>query len=301
MTTPNTPSSLRRDVKVHNKPAKRAVRCGVGAVMSAPRVYHPTAELADALPLNQILTGDCEAVMRAWPANSVDLIVTSPPYNFGMAYHGNGDTVHWDEYFAKLQGVFAECARVLVPGGRIAVNVQPLFSDYMPTHHHVATLLRELGLLFKAEILWEKHNYNCKYTAWGSWRSPSMPYFKYTWEFVEVFCKAQQKKAPRVANAVSDLTGDEFKKWVYAKWEIAPAREMNAYDHPAMFPEELAARLIKLLSFPGDVVVDPFNGVGTTCVVAQRLRRAYIGIDISPQYCATAQRRLRDAYPELAL
>jgi site-specific DNA-methyltransferase (adenine-specific) len=296
-------SALRHDIKVRNKPAKRAVRLGCAAPAPLTLVgATPAASTATlALALNEIVVGDSEQVMALWPSESIDLIVTSPPYNFGMEYHKNGDTAQWNEYFDKLHKVFAQCARVLVPGGRMAVNVQPLFSDYMPTHHMIANILREVGLLFKAELLWEKHNYNCKYTAWGSWRSPSMPYFKYTWEFIEVFCKMAQKKVPRQPDATSDISGEEFKKWVYAKWDIAPERAMKAYNHPAMFPEEMAARLVKMFSYPGDIVVDPFNGAGTTCVVARRLGRQYIGIDIAEEYCRTARRRLAQAQPELAL
>ena len=68
------------------------------------------------------------------------------------------------------------------------------FSDYVPSHHIMSKQLLDLGLIWKGEILWEKNNYNCKYTAWGSWKSPSMPYLKYTWEFVEVFSKETHKK-----------------------------------------------------------------------------------------------------------
>ena len=112
-------------------------------------------------------------------------------------------------------------------------------------------------MIWKGEILWEKNNYNCKYTAWGSWKSPSSPYLKYTWEFVEVFCKGSLKKEGSAENA--DIHGDDFKKWVYARWSIAPERRMKEFGHPAVFPEELARRVIQLFSFRGDVVLDPFK------------------------------------------
>ncbi len=121
---------------------------------------------------------------------------------------------------------------------------------------------------------------------------PSMPYLKYTWEFIEVFCKESHKKKGD-ANKI-DITGDQFKKWVYAKWDIAPERNMKKYDHPAMFPEELVVRLLKLFSYEDDIVLDPFNGVGTTTLVAHKLRRKYIGVDISEEYCKTAEKRLKE-------
>ena len=181
----------------------------------------------------------------------------------------------------------------------MCINVQPLFSDYMPTHHIISKQLLDLGLLWKSEILWEKNNYNCKYTAWGSWKSPSMPYMKYTWEFIEVFCKESHKKAGDSSNI--DITGDEFKQWVYAKWSIAPERKMKKYDHPAMFPEQLVERLLKLFSYEGDVVLDPFIGAGTTAVSAYNLNRHYIGIDISEQYCKAAEARMRKVRKQLKL
>ena len=150
----------------------------------------------------------------------------------------------------------------------------------------------EKKLIWKGEILWEKHNYNCKYTAWGSWKSPGNPYLKYTWEFLEVFAKGDLKKEGSRENA--DITADEFKKWVVAKWSIAPETQMARFDHPAMFPEELVMRALKLFSFEGDVVLDPFNGAGTTCVAAKKLNRSYLGIDISQKYCETAERRLKE-------
>jgi len=135
-----------------------------------------------------------------------------------------------------------------------------------------------------------KNNYNCKYTAWGSWKSPSNPYLKYTWEFIEIFAKGTLKKEGDREKA--DITADEFKKWVVAKWSIAPERNMKNYNHPAMFPEELATRVIKLFSFENDIVLDPFNGAGTTSFVAKSFKRRYLGIDISKEYCKVAENRL---------
>jgi len=242
--------------------------------------------------INKIICGDSKKVLSEMPDNSVDIIITSPPYNFGLDYKSDikNDTRKWSDYFNQLSEIWRECARVLKPGGRFCVNVQPLFSDYIPTHHLISKQLLDLGLLWKGEILWEKNNYNCKYTAWGSWKSPSMPYLKYSWEFIEVFCKETHKKTGDSKNI--DIAGEEFKKWVYAKWSIAPERNMKKYEHPAMFPEELVARLLKLFSYKNDFALDPFNGVGTTTSVAKKLNRKFLGIDIAPEYCKTAELRL---------
>ena len=177
--------------------------------------------------------------------------------------------------------------------GRLAVNVQPLFSDYVPTHHIISNQLLGLGLLWKAEFLWEKNNYNAKYTAWGSWKSPSMPYIKYTWEFVEIFDKGTHKKTGRREDI--DITADEFKEWVIGRWKITPEHRMKEFDHPAMFPEELPRRIMKLFSYKNDIVLDPFNGAGTTTLAAAKSGRRFIGIDSSRQYCETAIQRLQAA------
>ena len=280
-----------REAKVSGKKEKKSLRLCLDEVAKVPE---PSSQDGAGFGINRIYCGDCREIMRRMPEESVDLIVTSPPYNFGLdEYDRHSDTRSWPEYFATLAQVWRQSYRVMRRGGRLCVVVQPLFSDYMPTHHIISQQLRELGFLFKAEIMWEKHNYNCKYTAWGSWKKPSMPYLKYTWEFIEVFCKDDYKKDGRVADV--DITAEEFKKWVYGKWDIAPESKMKQFGHPAMFPEEIPYRLIKLFSYVGDTVFDPFNGAGTTTLVAWKLRRNYIGVDISWKYCRQATERIRDS------
>jgi len=241
--------------------------------------------------VNRIICGDSEEVLKKLPSNSVDLIFTSPPYNFGLSYEATEDSVSWERYFEKLFAIFKECIRVLKYGGRIIVDVQPLFSDYIPIHHIISDFFMKNKLIWKGEILWEKHHYSCKYTAWGSWKRPSSPYLKYTWEFLEVFCKGSLTHKGDKKNA--DITEDEFKKWVYAKWDIAPERRMKEYGHPAMFPEALVRRVLKLFSFKGDFVLDPFNGVGSTTAIAKEMERQFLGIDISKKYCEIAENRLK--------
>lgn len=241
---------------------------------------------------NKIVQADSLSVLKQLPDNCVDLVFTSPPYNFGMGYDTHDDKTDWPKYFDMLWAIFDECIRVTKYGGRIIVNTQPLFSEYIPSHHMISKGFIDRGLIWKAEILWEKNNRNCAYTAWGSWKSPSGPYFKYTWEFLEVFCKGSLKHEGDSKKI--DITGNEFKTWVDAKWSIAPERNMKDYGHPAMFPVELAYRALKLFSYQDDVILDPFNGAGTTTFVANRTGRRYLGIDLSTEYCATAERRIQE-------
>ncbi len=282
---------VRRE-KVRDKAGKAKIRKGSRDAKGILESSEPPGILPF---INSIICGDALAVLPRIPDQSIDLIITSPPYNFGHSYaqDPHDDTREWNEFFDRLLFVWRECARVLKPGGRIAVNIQPLFSDYVPTHHIISHQLAGLGLLWRAELLWEKNNYNAKYTAWGSWKSPSMPYLKYTWEYIEVFDKESHKKTGSKSDI--DITADEFKEWVIGRWTFPPETRMKDYHHPAMFPEELPRRLMKLFSYKNDIVLDPFNGAGTTTLAARKLGRRFIGIDVSEQYSHTAIERLGTA------
>ena len=240
--------------------------------------------------INKIHCADSLNFLSKLPNNCIDIILTSPPYNFGINYATENDSNLWKNYFDKLFNIFKECIRILKHTGRIIINIQPLYSDYIPTHHIISNFFLKEGLIWKGEILWEKNNYNCNYCTWGSWKSPSSPYLKYSWEYIEIFCKNELKKIGDNSNI--DISGDEFKKFVYGKWSIAPERRMKEFNHSAMFPEELVNRALKLFSFKNDIVLDPFNGVGTTTKVAKELGRKFIGIDISQDYCNTDQNRI---------
>ena len=239
---------------------------------------------------NKIICGDSLEVLKKLPDNCIDAIVTSPPYNFDMDYDQIQDNKNWDDYFSILFEILDEGYRVLKHGGRLIINVQPLYSDYIPTHHIVSKHLLDIGMLWKVEILWDKNTYNARYTSWGSWQSPSSPYLKGTWEFLEVFCKGSMIHKGDRKNI--DITADEFKKWVNSRWSVAPERKMKTYGHPAMFPEQLVVRCLKLFTYQNDVILDMFNGAGTTTVVADMLNRRYLGIDISQEYCDTAAKRI---------
>ena len=117
-----------------------------------------------------------------------------------------------------------------------------------------------------------------------------MPYLKYTWEFIEVFDKMTHKKTGRKEDI--DISDEEFKEWVFGRWVVPPEIRMKDFGHPAMFPEEIPRRLLKLFSYQNDLVLDPFNGAGTTTLAAWKNHRRFIGIDISPEYCQTAIERI---------
>ncbi|MGC8880879.1 MAG: DNA-methyltransferase, partial [Minisyncoccia bacterium] len=200
-----------KERKVRNREAKERER-GIYYYTRGHAFSKQNNKIPDKF-LNKIIVGDSEQVLKEFPDNCIDLIFTSPPYNFGLDYENHKDGVNWNEYFNKLFAIFQECIRVLKYGGRIVVDVQPLFSDYVPIHHIISDFFIKNKLIWKGEILWDKHHYSCKYTAWGSWKSPSNPYLKYTWEFLEIFCKGDLRHGGNWRMA--DITADEFKKWVY--------------------------------------------------------------------------------------
>lgn len=242
--------------------------------------------------INQIICGDSLQILKQIPDNSIDIIITSPPYNFNIDYGGFNDKQNWNDYFDFLFNIFNECIRVLKSAGRICINIQPKNSDYMPTHHKISQFFLEKGLIWKDELIWNKNNFAVPPYYYGKWKSALCPMIRYSWEFIEVFCKDTIERQCDVKNI--DITKNELQKWTDGRWSIQPAIGMKkTYNHNAMYPEELVVRLLKLYSCKNDIVLDPFNGVGTTTKVAKQLYRQYIGIDISEDYCQKAIQRLK--------
>lgn len=240
-------------------------------------------------PLDTIICGDARH-MDAVPDASVQLVVTSPPYNAGINYDTHNDSMEMGDYLDMLRAVWQECYRVLVPGGRIAVNVplmgrQPCY----PLNSVVVGQLSEL-LLMRAEIIWYKGDaVERNSTAWGSWRKASNPILRDAHEYVSVWSKGSFTLPSE--GKTSGISRADFLKWTVSLWEIPPARATLA-NHPAPFPEELPRRLILLYTNIGDTVLDPFMGSGTTAMAAKREGRRYIGYDISEGYCEMARLKL---------
>ena len=238
--------------------------------------------------LDRINCGDVLERMRQIPENSVHLAVTSPPYNLKLGYDGYNDDLAYQEYLDWLEKVWFEVKRVLVSGGRFALNIAPTsIKDFRPVHHDLANQLREMGLIMRTEIVWYKQTMKRR-TAWGSWRSPSNPHIVPSWEYVLVFCK--DKWALKGNKEDVDITPEEFLRFSDGFWYIPP--EPQRRGHPAPFPEELIYRLIKFYTYTGNVVLDMFGGTGTVAVVSQKTDRRFIHIDLSSTYCEIAEKRL---------
>ncbi|BDG62038.1 DNA-methyltransferase [Caldinitratiruptor microaerophilus] len=248
----------------------------------------PVEEWAD-----RIYCHTSEAMVHV-PDGSVALAFTSPPYNSGKDFDQDADL---DAYLGLIARVAAEVYRVLRPGGRYLVNVANLGrKPYIPMHAYFYAVHTAVGFLPAGEIIWRKSkgmNGNC---AWGSWRSAQSPVLRDVHEYILVFAKERFQRPDR---GDSTISGQEFMEATLSVWDIPPASARKV-GHPAPFPVELAERVIRLYSYRGDVVLDPFNGSGATCVAAARNGRRYVGYDISPEYCDLARRYLAEVTPPAA-
>ena len=269
----------------------------------------PIEEIYDRLYL-----GKWENCIKQVPSNSVDLIVTSPPYNVSLgignkhkkdAYDTYDDNMPYDEYLAWMTKFFFECNRVLKYGGRLCVNIGDGANGSIPTHVDFTHILlnifdprNEDQAPFKmiTTIVWDKNQIGAS-TAWGSWQSPSQPSFPTQFEFIIIVGKGTTKHQ---GSGKVSVSSENFIRNSRALWKFPPETDMmKKYGHPAMFPSELPRRCIDQLTYIGDVVLDPFSGVGTTCAVAKKMGRHYIGFEMSEKYHNKAEERL-SLIPEIS-
>ena len=222
----------------------------------------------------------------------VDLCITSPPYGLDKLYRSSADSAEgWQNF---MDDWLAEAHRVSKSGGRLALNV-PLdttVGGFRPTYAQAVDCARRAGWTYRSTIVWDENTVS-KSTGRGSVDSAGSPHVITPVEMIALFSKGAWKREPP-RGIVSDLEHDEWLSWTNGHWRFGG--EARGWEgHPAPFPEELPRRLIKLLSFQGDIVLDPFGGSGTTALVARRLRRTPIAFDLSEEYVASARRRVAKA------
>ena len=266
-----------------------------------------TVEINDPSVVDAIHCGDISELQNLKP-NSVALVVTSPPYFAGKAYEEslgeNGVPADYFEYLAMLERVFAECERVLEPGGRIAVNVANLGRrPYRSLAGDVTQILQDLGLLLRGEVVWWKGRAAGGSCAWGTFQRPSNPVLRDVTERVVIASKGRfdralkpsqrEKHDPQLPHEAT-ISKDEFLEATTDLWEMAP-ESATRVGHPAPFPVELPERLIHLYTYKGDLVLDPFMGSGSTAVAALRTDRHYVGYDLDPDYVARAEQRIAES------
>jgi DNA modification methylase len=243
----------------------------------------------------KIIVGDSRS-MREVADDSVDLVVTSPPYwhikDYGVRGQiGYGQTLH--RYLRDLFGVWAECHRVLRGGCRLCVNVGDQFARsaiygryrVIPVHAEIIAQCEKIGFDFMGSIIWQKKttvNTTGGANVMGSYPYPPNGIVELDYEFIHIFKKAgRARKVPKEVKEASRLSKAEWKQYFSGHWRLAGARKVG---HEARFPDELPRRLIRMFTFAGDTVLDPFLGSGTTARMALALGRNAIGYEINQAF-----------------
>ena len=241
---------------------------------------------------------------------SVHLIITSPPYFDLKEYnkdnnHDNqiGSPRNYEQYLESLNAVWKECVRVLHPDGKLCINVMPIFLSGNETHFNrriTKTVITDIENFMNSTkkmylfslFIWDKRKI-VRFSSFGSYPYPPNIFSTFPFEWIIVFSKKDKRSpVPKEIKEKSKITNKEWQNWaINSIWEMQPAKA-QVIGHPAPFPEELPRRLIKLYSFVGDTVLDPFLGSGTTAVVANKLGRNSIGYDVNPEYIELAKKRL---------
>jgi DNA modification methylase len=260
---------------------------------------------------DRLIAGHAAQVMQEFPEGCVDLIVTSPPYWTAVEYdQAKNPWSSYEAYLEDMQTVWAQCARVLRPNGKLCINspIMPIPKAVIEQHtRHLKNIafdtehkiLEETDLERYSLFVWQKQTSKMMF---GSYPYPGNIIENNTIEFINVYVKPG--KPPKFEQHVKEenaLTRTEWLDLAQQVWFMYPEDVKRSGDHPAPFPTKLPARLIRLYtygavgSFPGEVVLDPFAGTGTTCAVAKTMGRRYIGIDVNPAYIKIAEERVRDA------
>ncbi len=241
--------------------------------------------------------GDCLDVMKTLRAESVDCVITSPPYPgvnnlWGELYKAE----NFDKAHEFLNHVWDECLRLLRPGCKLIINIantkrRPYLPNVARIHWWAKDKIEPTG-----EIIWNK-GYSQLGTAWGSFRLPSDPALADQHEYIIVLRKFGKRQKPESFEKI-DLK--DFKSWRNSMWSIPPAKASRV-GHVAPFPIQIPTRLITLYTFKGETVLDPFSGSGTTGEACIRLSRNYIGIEKESKYCELTRKRWEALKQQLTL
>ena len=243
------------------------------------------------------------------PDGSVHLVLTSPPYWTLKKYHDHpgqlGDVADYEEFLGELDKVWSHCYRVLVPGGRLVGVVGDVCISrrrnrgrhmVVPLHADISVRCRRIGFDYLTPILWHKIS-NASYEVENGSSFLGKPYepnaiIKNDTEYILMLRKpGGYRKPTEEQRQRSKLSKEEHAKWFRAIWTDLPGA--STPDHPAPFPVELAYRIIRMFSFVGDTVLDPFLGTASTTIAAMRAARNSVGNELDPTYFALAEKKCR--------
>jgi len=249
--------------------------------------------------INEVFNTKWEDTLPLIPDYSVDIVITSPPYNVSLGidnklkkdrYDGYEDNMPYEDYLKWMNLLFTECYRILKKGGRICINIGDGANGQQTTHADFTVNMKSIGFIPITTVVWDKGQVGNRF-SWGSYKSPSQPSFPKPHEYIIIMAK-ETLKHEGDKNKIT-VSAKEFQRNSLALWRFSPeTRMMDLYGHPAVFPEELPRRLIQQLTYADDIVLDPFSGAGTTCTVAKKLKRKYIGVEMSKKYYDTSIKRL---------
>ena len=265
-----------------------------------PQVVTPIIPLSDPQIRqigDQLLVNDDVMSTTAVIPDSVDLIVTSPPYNVDIDYNVHMDGNEYPAYLEWTERWLNRCYDWLKPDGRMCLNI-PLDKNkggHQSMGSDITKIAKDIGYGYHATIVWNEGNISRR-TAWGSWLSASAPYVIAPVELIVLLYKHSWKKLSR---GQSDIKKEEFMEWTNGVWTFNGEKKSRV-GHPAPFPPELPTRCIKLFSYVGDLVLDPFLGSGTSLVSAHLTGRRGIGIDIDQEYFDLASDRVNLAVNGIA-
>jgi len=251
----------------------------------------------------KIIIGDSRKMIEL-KDSSIDLVVTSPPYwhikNYGVEGQiGYGQSLH--EYLKSLYIVWKECFRVLKPGTRLCINIGDqflrgiIYGKYKvaPLHSELIVQCEKIGFDYMGSIIWHKKttmNTTGGANVMGSYPYPPNGLIEIDYEFILIFKKPGKKTPPsKEIKEKSKLTKEEWKEYFSGHWNFPGERQI---EHEAMFPEELPKRLIRMFTFVGDTVLDPFLGSGTTVKAALNLERNAIGYEINEKFLPIIKKKI---------
>jgi site-specific DNA-methyltransferase (adenine-specific) len=239
------------------------------------------------IELNKIYYGNCLDVMKTLPNDSIDCLITSPPYNVGKEYEIN---VSEEIYQNFLDSVAVEIKRIMKVDGRICWNVpyqmqlagsKEIFSQWYCSYQS----FKKAGLRFRDNITWNQNNSDND-TAWGSWKSASAPWLRHQTESIMIFYKEVWKKINKGEDTISK---DKFLKCIVDLWNMPTAKKDY---HPCPYPMELPLRCIELFSFKNDIILDPFAGQMTTASACIKTGRNFICIEKEKKYYELGSKRI---------